>query len=140
MIILQESYIVLVMEWCNGGSLLEKYLEHGSHMPEPEAAEVTKQMASALSFLHSNSIVHRDVKLENVVLVNRRDEKSGKLMTTYKLADLGLSINLLAERAVTRAGTTDYMAPEVLHCPTKETPEENKDREDLAYGCAAGQK
>lgn len=133
----QESYIVLVMEWCNGGSLLEKYLEQGSHMPEPAAAEITKQMASALSFLHSKSIVHRDVKLENVVLKNRLDEKSGKMVTTYKLADLGLSINLLAERAVTRAGTTDYMAPEVLRCPTKETPEENKDREDLAYGYAA---
>ena len=40
----------------------------------------------------------------------------------------GLAINLTREKAVTRAGTTDYMAPEVLVCPLKGGPEDNKVR------------
>lgn len=37
------------------------------------------------------------------------------------------------ERPVTRAGTLDYMAPEVLICPSKASPKENKDNNSLAY-------
>ncbi len=52
------------------------------------------------------------------------------------LADFGVSINLLQERAVTRAGTEGYMAPEVVVCPLKSDPAENKDKPDLAYTTA----
>lgn len=50
-----------------------------------------------------------------------------------KLADFGLAIDLREERAVTRAGTLDYMAPEVLKCPFKSRPEENKEKDSLHY-------
>ena len=43
-----------------------------------------------------------------------------------QVADFGLSINWGEERPVTRAGTLDYMSPEVLLCPEKSRPEENK--------------
>ena len=49
-------------------------------------------------------IIHRDIKPENILLT-----MNGKV----KFADFGLSINARAERPVTRAGTLDYMAPEV---------------------------
>ena len=49
------------------------------------------------------------------------------------ISDFGLSINVNEERPVTRAGTLDYMAPEVLVCPDKTDPLENKDKEELAY-------
>ena len=49
------------------------------------------------------------------------------------LADFGLALNASEERAVTRLGTLDYMAPEVLRCPDKYLPEDNKMRADLAY-------
>lgn len=45
----------------------------------------------------------------------------------------GLSIDVHLERPVTRAGTLDYMSPEVLVCPDKRRPEENKDKVLLAY-------
>lgn len=55
---------------------------------------------------------------------------------TLKLADFGLCLNLREERSVTRAGTLDYMAPEVLKCPQKHKPYDNKERMDLAYTAA----
>ena len=50
-------------------------------------------------------IIHRDIKPENILLTAKGQ---------VKFADFGLSINARAERPVTRAGTLDYMAPEVL--------------------------
>lgn len=49
-------------------------------------------------------IIHRDIKPENILLMANR---------SIKLADFGLSIDATFERPVTRAGTLDYMAPEV---------------------------
>ena len=49
------------------------------------------------------------------------------------MLDFGLAIDHTEERPVTRAGTLDYMAPEVIVCPSKKRSDENKDRLDLAY-------
>lgn len=49
-------------------------------------------------------IIHRDIKPENILLMSDH---------SIKLADFGLSIDATSERPVTRAGTLDYMAPEV---------------------------
>ena len=47
--------------------------------------------------------------------------------------DFGLSIDETKERPVTRAGTLDYMAPEVLNCPNKTYPEDNKNNRSIVY-------
>lgn len=49
-------------------------------------------------------------------------------------ADFGLAIKCDEERPVTRAGTLDYMPPEVLVCPTKHEPEDGRDVTSPAYG------
>lgn len=54
--------------------------------------------------------------------------------TRMLLADFGIALSLRQERAVTRAGTTEYMSPEQLRCPFKRHPSDNKDRTDLHYG------
>jgi serine/threonine protein kinase len=64
---------------------------------------------------------------ENILLGNKHQ---------IKLADFGLAINFSHERPVTRAGTLDYMAPEVLSCPDKRLPNENKEFQRLAYNTA----
>jgi serine/threonine protein kinase len=61
-----------------------------------------------LQYLHMRGIVHRDIKPENILF-------SGGM--SLKLADFGLAIDLRKEKAVTRAGTLDYMAPEVSMSP-----------------------
>lgn len=67
--------------------------------------------------LAPQGIIHRDIKPENMLLTADGD---------MKLSDFGLAINAREERPVTRAGTLDYMSPEVLKCPDKRLPEENK--------------
>ncbi|XP_078574182.1 uncharacterized protein LOC144860693 [Branchiostoma floridae x Branchiostoma japonicum] len=72
------------------------------------AADMAKQTANALCYLHGNDIVHRDLKLDNI-FVKEDDERRTKL----KLGDVGIA---KYERKITgtRAGTELYMAPEVL--------------------------
>uniref|UniRef100_A0A9J8A1F1 Ribosomal protein S6 kinase related b n=1 Tax=Cyprinus carpio carpio TaxID=630221 RepID=A0A9J8A1F1_CYPCA len=64
------------------------------------------ELGSALGFLHDCAVIHRDVKMENVLLTDQ-----GHL----RLADFGLSRRLeRGGRAFTICGTIQYMAPEVL--------------------------
>lgn len=58
-----------------------------------------------VQYLHTRAIIHRDIKPENILFADKG--------SCLKLADFGLAIDLREERAVTRAGTLDYMAPEV---------------------------
>lgn len=67
------------------------------------------QIASALYYLHSYGIAHRDLKLENILLVDESDE------SPIKLADFGLAKMLGPnETSNEKFGTMGYVAPEVL--------------------------
>uniref|UniRef100_A0A8C7QBR7 Ribosomal protein S6 kinase related a n=1 Tax=Oncorhynchus mykiss TaxID=8022 RepID=A0A8C7QBR7_ONCMY len=73
---------------------------------DDEARVFAAELGCALGFLHDFGIMHRDVKMENVLLSDQ-----GHL----RLADFGLSRRLeRGARAFTICGTIQYMAPEVL--------------------------
>jgi len=115
----------LVQEYAPGGDLFDEMRRRSRLIPEKEAVTlVVAPMLKVLQFLHGQGIIHRDIKPENILF-----SKDMKL----KLTDFGLSINQNDERPVTRAGTLQYMAPEVLKNPSKSTVNENKDRDDLVY-------
>lgn len=116
--------IVLMMEVANG-DLFDVLKLAGGRLKEIHVADVMRQILEGLDYLHSKNVVHRDLKPENVLVA------AGG---TLKLADFGLSIDLANERAVTRVGTVNFMAPETLYCPSKKLPDDNKDRDDLWYG------
>ncbi|KAG2426822.1 hypothetical protein HXX76_012874 [Chlamydomonas incerta] len=104
--------LVLVQEYAPGGDLLGLMAAHGGRVDEATVVKtVLRPLLEALLYLHRWGIVHRDVKPENVLFA-----ADG----TVKLADFGLAINMVEERPISRVGTLDYMAPEVLRCPIKQ--------------------
>ncbi|XP_039944526.1 serine/threonine-protein kinase PAK 3-like [Hirundo rustica] len=105
-----DSYLVheelwLVMEYMDGGTLSAVIRE--TPMTEDEIATVSRECLQGLDFLHSNHVVHRDVKSINILL--RTDG-------SVKLADFGLSAQLTPEqsRRSSVIGTAWWMAPEVV--------------------------
>ncbi|GLI68363.1 hypothetical protein VaNZ11_012766, partial [Volvox africanus] len=120
--------LVLVLELGDNGSLVEVHRALGGRMSESQARVlVLRPLLEAMSYFHSLGIVHRDIKPDNMLFGH-----DWRLL----LADFGVAIDITAERAVTRAGTVEYMAPEVERCPLKMLPEENKENKDLAYTTA----
>ena len=95
------------MEWVGGGDVRDDLRNHGP-MDEVDAARVLRQVLSGLGAVHAAGVVHRDVKLANVLL----DEDG-----SAHLSDFGIG-RLLGGHAGTSSseliGTADDMAPELL--------------------------
>lgn len=96
-----------IMEYLEGGELL-RYLEEKKRLSETEAHEIFRQIISAIDYCHRQKIIHRDLKLENIMKVDQNS-------LNIKIVDFGIA-GLFAGRKseVTRAGSLFYMAPEVL--------------------------
>ncbi|KAF8065557.1 hypothetical protein HT031_003158 [Scenedesmus sp. PABB004] len=120
-----EVGVYLVSEYASRGDVFGELDRRGGSMTEADAVrQVIAPFLSALEYLHSLSIIHRDIKPENLLFTS-----TGVL----KVADFGLSIDITQERPVTRVGTLDYMAPEVVVCPDKCHPSDHKEKTHLHY-------
>lgn len=102
-----KSSVYLVMELVTGGELFDRIVEKGSYT-EKDAADLIKQVLSAVAYMHSMGVVHRDLKPENL-LYHSPDEDS-KIM----ISDFGLSKMEDSGIMATACGTPGYVAPEVL--------------------------
>jgi len=102
-----KSSVYLVMELVTGGELFDRIVEKGSYT-EKDAADLIKQVLSAVAYMHSSGVVHRDLKPENL-LYHSPDEDS-KIM----ISDFGLSKMEDSGIMATACGTPGYVAPEVL--------------------------
>ncbi|KAJ7489339.1 Pkinase-domain-containing protein [Mycena latifolia] len=104
-VIATESSIWIVTELCCGGELFDYLVEKG-RLSEDETKVIFGQLCLAVGYLHDKGIVHRDLKLENVLL----DERC-----RVKLGDFGFTREF--ERGAlmeTFCGTTGYASPEML--------------------------
>lgn len=100
-----QSHLFIMCDYCSVGDLYTYWLLKGQ-FGEEEVRLFAAELGSALGFLHDLGIMHRDMKMENVLLSDR-----GHL----RLSDFGLSRRLKrGARAFTICGTIQYMAPEVL--------------------------
>jgi len=108
--VFHDRSVYLVMELCTGGELFDRIVsEAETGFSEFKAASYMKQILSAICYLHTHQIVHRDLKPENFML---QDPSPDALI---KVIDFGIAAQLKEGKWLSaRAGTTSYVAPEVL--------------------------
>lgn len=97
----------LVQEYCGGGDLQQHHYNRGKQLPEAEVKHIIKQLADGLSCMHSHALIHRDLKPENLLLT------ADIPFPLIKIADFGTVKNIKTQRAMTYAGTKEFMAPEM---------------------------
>ena len=93
-----KKHYYIMMEFCNGGELtknLEKYMiKNGTAFPEELVQHFMRQIIDAFKYIHGKKIIHRDVKLDNILLHfdNEEDKKNFNLMKAQvKIIDFGFS-------------------------------------------------
>ena len=104
----QPGKIYISTEIMRGGSLFD-HIMLNKKIPEHQAKVVMRQLIMTIGYLHREGIVHRDMKSENVVLLEKNN------LNKVKIIDFGISRKLSeGETLKDYAGTLLYMAPEAL--------------------------
>ncbi|TVY56424.1 Serine/threonine-protein kinase PRR1, partial [Lachnellula cervina] len=118
---IEETRAILVLSYCPGGDLFEVASQHRDLLVPGLLRRMFAELVGAVQYLHERHIVHRDIKLENVLVNLPQHELSRQIdWTTYPysiitLTDLGLSRRVADdEKLTTRCGSDDYAAPEVI--------------------------
>ena len=91
-----------------GHSSLHSYLKNksGRKLKEDEGKYIFKQVVEGISYLHSKNVIHRDIKLENLLLDDNK---------ILKIIDFGFSVCVKKEQKINNfCGTPTYMAPEIV--------------------------
>ena len=109
----KDSY-VLVTEYCEGGELFDQVK---NQLSETQIAVIFKQLLSGLAYLHSHNIVHRDLKLENILIQETEKSKTtGEDLFNIKIIDFGTAriFDNKKRKPQSIVGSSYYIAPEVL--------------------------
>ncbi|GAA5989300.1 hypothetical protein JCM10908_001247 [Rhodotorula pacifica] len=116
-------YTALVLEYCDGGELFDFLASWHSHLTESLARRIFGELLSAVGWMHEICLIHRDIKLENILLTARPFPCASPaavlstLPTPFiKLTDFGLSrfVNPASPLLATRCGSEEYAAPELI--------------------------
>ena len=109
----KDSY-VLATEYCEGGELFDQVK---NQLSETQIAVIFKQLLSGLAYLHSHNIVHRDLKLENILIQETEKSKTtGEDLFNIKIIDFGTARIFDSKKRPPQSivGSSYYIAPEVL--------------------------
>ena len=102
-----SNHMYMVFEYAAGGDLLQ-LVKKKRCLTESEARKIFRQVVYGIAHCHCRSVLHRDIKLDNILL----DEKNH-----VKVCDFGISrtIENLSEPVLEQCGTPAYIAPEILY-------------------------
>ncbi|KAJ5084363.1 hypothetical protein NUU61_008942 [Penicillium alfredii] len=105
-VVVTESLVWLALEYCPGDELYNYLLRHGP-LPVEKVKRIFTQLVGAVAYVHSKSCVHRDLKLENILLDKHEN---------VKLCDFGFTREYEGKASYlqTFCGTICYSAPEML--------------------------
>ncbi|KAK6460245.1 hypothetical protein DFJ63DRAFT_290633 [Scheffersomyces coipomensis] len=108
------NHYYMLFEYVEGGQMLDYIVAHGS-LKEKHARKFARGIGSALDYCHRNNVVHRDLKIENIMI-----SESGDI----KIIDFGLS-NLYSPKTLlkTYCGSLYFAAPELLSAKPYTGPE-----------------
>ena len=101
-----DKYVVIVLQLARGGTLMDT-VKREKRLSERVARNFAQEILEGIKYLHAERVIHRDLKLGNLML----DENDHVL-----LGDFGLSTRLstMEEKKFTLCGTPNYLAPEIL--------------------------
>ena len=116
-----SKYYFMVKEYCNGGSLkscLENYMEeHDKPFSQEIIQYIMRQIVDVVKYLHSIDIIHRNIKLENILVIfdSENDKKNiNMLKSTIKINDFLFSTRKTISIHQTVVGSPYYMDPIIL--------------------------
>ena len=124
---LEKEILYLIMEYAQLGdlySLIKHYKKHSKYFDEIDLWKISLEILSGLEYLHSQKIIHRDIKCLNLFITKDRHVKIG---------DLGASTNTSGIDSLhyTRVGTPLYLSPELV----KQKPYDYK-TDIWSFGCS----
>ena len=111
----EGTKLIMIMELARGGELME-YVGKRGKLSEAEARGILLQIVNAMQYCHSHGVVHRDLKLENVLLADVED-------LFVKVIDFGISgVCTTATQDATNEGTLTYSPPECIRAAAASDP------------------
>ena len=100
-----DKYMLIIMEYISGGNL-QNFVKKRRKLCEKTAKILFRQLIQGIKYIHSKGIVHRDIKLENILL---------DLNNIVKICDFGVGkITQKGQKLLDQCGTPVYMAPEII--------------------------
>ena len=101
-----EEYMLIIMEYINGGNLFS-FVKKRRKLSEKMAKFLFRQIILGIQHIHSKNVVHRDIKLENILI---------DFDNNVKICDFGIGKVLENEDELLydKCGTPMYMAPEII--------------------------
>lgn len=114
-----KDQVLIALEYCPGGDLFVLASKHRSLLTLRVVRRIFAELVMTMRFLHQSHVVHRDLKLENILLREPSNQLAGSgpfasFLTT--LTDLGLAreFDPKVPDLTTRCGSEDYAAPEII--------------------------